>query len=410
MFKELESENLILESINHDDDQFLFDLFSSELITHYLGDFPKINNIKESYKFINRYLSADSKVKHIYVVSLKGSNEKIGIVYLAHLDTLTSTIEINCSILPSFWKKGYASEAIERVLQFVKEDLNINLAYTYLDPNNFAGSRTLQKLGFYKTNEQRYVKASNIASLHDIYARCLYTKNSWQREFLGEGANVSDSQLVVKAKEDYKINQSTENNIKLVNYLYAQFKYHDALSYIKDDETNEELLYKKALICMKINNNSQANKILDYLFNNFKRLNYCYKLILSFYYMGEYKKAYQLALDWYDLFEQDDEKMAVLFWIMACSIKLGFDNSVVKKLFFKYKGELKTGYYLAIKQYLFDNVEIDLENMNDVHRSVIYYAASLLDEENKKMYLDKTLECINPWGSSCFLAALYERK
>ena len=164
------------------------------------------------------------------------------------------------------------------------------------------------------------------------------------------------------------------------------------------------------MICRKINRLNDAKNILEFLLNNYKRINYCYKLVLVYYYLKDYKNAYELLKEWYDVFDDKDEKMAALFWIMACSIKLGYDNSFVKKLFFKYKGESKTGYYLAIRQYLFDDVEIDIENMNDIHRSVIYYAASLFDEDNRKMYLEKVLTCINPWGSSCFLAALYETK
>ena len=409
MFKNLETTNLFLRSISHDDDLFIFELLSNDAFDNNYRNL-KLKSEKDAVKFVNSFLETDSKIKHLYIVSLKTTNEKVGVIYLGSLDTLTSTIEISSYIRPSCIKKGYASEALEATLKFAKEELNMNVAYSLVNPNKLGAVRTVQKLGFYKTGEQRFLNFTHCPILHDLYYKPLYTRNSYQKEFYNEGADVSDNQTVIEAKEEFNKNPNKENRLNLVNALYTQFKHHDALSYIDEKEDNEELLYKKALICMKINRLNESNKILEHLFKSYKRIKYCYKLALTYYYLKDYKKAYSLLTEWYDLFDKDDERIAALFWIMACSIKLDYDSSLVKDLFFKYKGELKSGYYLAIKQYLYDNIEIDIDNMNDVHRSAIYYAASLFDEENRKLYLEKTLNCINPWGSSSFLAALYESK
>ena len=81
----------------------------------------------------------------------------------------------------------------------------MNVAYSLVNPNKLGAVRTVQKLGFYKTGEQRFLNFTHCPILHDLYYKPLYTRNSYQKEFYNEGADVSDNQTVIETKEELSL-------------------------------------------------------------------------------------------------------------------------------------------------------------------------------------------------------------
>ncbi len=83
-----------------------------------------------------------------YAVALKATNELIGDLgcYLKKEDARQAVIGF--TIASAHWRKGYASEIIPALLQFLFEEMNMHRVVADCDTENAASYRTLEKLGF----------------------------------------------------------------------------------------------------------------------------------------------------------------------------------------------------------------------------------------------------------------------
>ena len=87
------------------------------------------------------------KEAFIFGIREKENLKLIGGIGL-HLDLVNNKAEVGYWLGKSFWNKGYVSEALQRVLQFGFEELNLNKIYASHFPHNPASGKVLQKNGF----------------------------------------------------------------------------------------------------------------------------------------------------------------------------------------------------------------------------------------------------------------------
>ncbi|MEM7290326.1 MAG: GNAT family N-acetyltransferase, partial [Pseudomonadota bacterium] len=72
--------------------------------------------------------------------------------------------EISYSLVPAFHRKGYAFEAVKRVLKFAYTDLGWQTAVSQIDKDNPASQRVSEKLGATK-EEEGVVFANYVADI-----------------------------------------------------------------------------------------------------------------------------------------------------------------------------------------------------------------------------------------------------
>lgn len=56
--------------------------------------------------------------------------------------------DIEYSLLPQYWHKGYGTEIAQHLLNLVKDKTSINVVTATIDPNNIGSRKILLKLGF----------------------------------------------------------------------------------------------------------------------------------------------------------------------------------------------------------------------------------------------------------------------
>lgn len=150
LFPNLETERLKLTEITPNHAVSLFEILSLEEVTRYYGT-DRFTSIEEAKKLIDMFQKNFYEKRSIrWGIVLKENNKFIGTLGLNALQLKNKKAEIGYEIHPSFWRKGYTTEAIKEVLRysFLELDLNRIGAVVYLE--NQASSNLLKALGFKK--------------------------------------------------------------------------------------------------------------------------------------------------------------------------------------------------------------------------------------------------------------------
>lgn len=99
------------------------------------------------------------------IIRLVNSNEFVGRVCLLNL---TSPLpELGIDILPQFWRKGYASEAVPMFLKVCKERFNVSRIKVRISKDNLPSIRLFEKLGAISYEEEPLLSDEALDLLHN---------------------------------------------------------------------------------------------------------------------------------------------------------------------------------------------------------------------------------------------------
>lgn len=150
LFPVLETTNLVLRKITLKDAPVIFELRSGDRSMQFI-DKEKIASLKIAQEMIqNMETQYQSNAAIMWGISLKGSAPLIGTIGFWRIEKDHHRAEIGYMLLPDYWGRGYASEAIKQVLDFGFEILKFHSIEANINPNNLASRRVLEKQGFRK--------------------------------------------------------------------------------------------------------------------------------------------------------------------------------------------------------------------------------------------------------------------
>ncbi|AST91563.1 GNAT family N-acetyltransferase [Sutcliffiella cohnii] len=165
----LETERLLLRTLKVSDAESIYLYFSEEEMLRYYGMEP-FANIIEAEKFVKDFLD-DYKLIYRWGIVEKGSYELIGTCGFHAISENHKRAEIGYEIAKPFWGKGYATEAVSRLVQYGFEEFQWNRIGANVYPNNKGSQRVLEKLGF--THEGRlrgYIQQGKIAHDTNVFS------------------------------------------------------------------------------------------------------------------------------------------------------------------------------------------------------------------------------------------------
>ncbi len=146
----LETDRLILRRFKTEDIPSVFKNWSGnpEVTKYLLWSYHKTE--KETAKFIKKYIRQYYKKDfYVWAVERKEDGEVIGTV---DATVFKKKAEIGYCFGEKFWRKGYAYEALTRMLEFLKEaGCEIFKATCAVD--NIASCKLLEKIGMVKKND-----------------------------------------------------------------------------------------------------------------------------------------------------------------------------------------------------------------------------------------------------------------
>ncbi|MGE7624971.1 GNAT family N-acetyltransferase [Viridibacillus sp. NPDC096237] len=150
MFPILETERLILREITVDDTPAIFDLFSNNDVTRYYGmdSFTTTNQAKQLVEVFAKNYKENRGIR--WGIEVKHHEGIVGTIGFNAWHQKHKRAEIGYELHPNNWGKGYAREAVSKVIEYGFNFLDLERigAIVYLE--NEASSTLLTKLGFEK--------------------------------------------------------------------------------------------------------------------------------------------------------------------------------------------------------------------------------------------------------------------
>ncbi|ETI68797.1 GNAT family N-acetyltransferase [Neobacillus vireti] len=150
-FPVLETKRLKLIELTDLHANSLYEIFSLEEVTRFYGT-DRFTLHVEASRLIDMFHKNFLEKRGIrWGIKLKENQKIIGTIGLNGLQLKNKRAEIGYELHPSFWRRGYTSEAIKEVLRFSFQQLELYRIGAVVYPENQASNNLLLKLGF--TNE-----------------------------------------------------------------------------------------------------------------------------------------------------------------------------------------------------------------------------------------------------------------
>ncbi|MEO6920305.1 MAG: GNAT family N-acetyltransferase [Collimonas sp.] len=145
--KVLETERLILRTLNGDDAEFYLQLINQPAWRQFIGD-RGIRTVEAARAaLLSGPVAAQERDGFsFYMTELKNGTLPIGICGLIKRETLED-VDIGYAFMPEFWGKGYALEAASAVLEYANRVCGLQRVVAITSPDNHQSIRLLEKMG-----------------------------------------------------------------------------------------------------------------------------------------------------------------------------------------------------------------------------------------------------------------------
>ncbi len=148
LITELNTKRLYLRKMEVSDSSSLFQIWSDPDVTRFMNisHFTDENQAKDMITLLDE-LAQDHKAIRFAILEQE-CNEIIGSCGYNSLDFENAKAEIGYDIAKAYWGRGYASEAIQSLLDYGFSDLKLNRIEAKVEPDNVNSIKVLQKLNF----------------------------------------------------------------------------------------------------------------------------------------------------------------------------------------------------------------------------------------------------------------------
>lgn len=140
------TERLILRTVTEFDSQDVFEIRSNPEINHFLHRNPPKNSFDALEFILNIKRRAANKEIIFWGISFQNNPKLIGTICLWKFSEDGKTSELGYELLPEFQGKGIMSEAVNFVLDYGFQDLDLDKIEAFTNKNNFDSIKLLQNL------------------------------------------------------------------------------------------------------------------------------------------------------------------------------------------------------------------------------------------------------------------------
>lgn len=146
----LETSRLIIKPISIEDKNAVFEYRSDAETNKYQGWIPK--TIDDVVTFINKTAKQINLPETWFqlVIQEKETLKIIGDIGIHFFDKENKQVEIGCTLHKKFQHKGYATESLKRVIEYLFNELDKHRIITSIDPENISSIELVKRIGFRK--------------------------------------------------------------------------------------------------------------------------------------------------------------------------------------------------------------------------------------------------------------------
>ncbi len=146
----LETNRLIIRPIKVTDKNEIFKYRSDKESNIYQEWIPE--SIDDVEIFIDKVAKQinETKTWFQFVIIEKETQKLMGDLGVHFWDDENKQVEIGCTLNKDFQNKGYATEAVEKVIDYLFKELNKHRITASIDPQNINSKRLVERIGFRK--------------------------------------------------------------------------------------------------------------------------------------------------------------------------------------------------------------------------------------------------------------------
>jgi [ribosomal protein S5]-alanine N-acetyltransferase len=139
---------VVLRWISEDDIDSLYEIFSDPQVMRYWSTVPLAS--REAAAELQREIAAGNETETMFKwgVALRDSDIVIGTATLFNLSLDNGRAELGYAMARAHWGKGYMNEALQALVSYAFEVMELRRLEADVDPRNAASIRTLERLGF----------------------------------------------------------------------------------------------------------------------------------------------------------------------------------------------------------------------------------------------------------------------
>jgi RimJ/RimL family protein N-acetyltransferase len=157
MFEEIQTDRLILRALVSDDAPRIFEYRSSPEVSRFQSWGTDSARATESYILALTAIEPGTPGPWYQIGIGLSPTELIGDCGFRVLENEPHHAEIGIALAPEFQNRGYATEALRTLLQYLLVKLGKHRAFGSVDPSNLASIRLLQRIGM--REEVRFEKS-----------------------------------------------------------------------------------------------------------------------------------------------------------------------------------------------------------------------------------------------------------
>jgi len=151
-----ESERLKTSSLNEEDIESLFQMYSDHEAMKYRGSKPMITISDAHFMVANQTSEKGSISKLRLGIRTKTTNILMGTLLLSYNCDLENQLEIGFSFGKEFWHQGYGTETLQMVISHLQTLKSIQELKAWCMKENIASIRIFKNAGFSKMAQNEY--------------------------------------------------------------------------------------------------------------------------------------------------------------------------------------------------------------------------------------------------------------
>ncbi|MFD2681762.1 GNAT family N-acetyltransferase [Bacillus seohaeanensis] len=167
-FPILRTDRLILRQVTKEDASSLLNYLSNEDVMKHIGLEP-FKSIDDALDEISWYQSIFEKKTGIrWGITLKDQGEVIGSCGFLNLVSKHYRSEVGIELSEEHWGKGIASEALEAVIKYGFEQMNLQRIEALIEPPNLPSQKLVERQGFIREGLLRSYEFT-VGKFDDLY-------------------------------------------------------------------------------------------------------------------------------------------------------------------------------------------------------------------------------------------------
>lgn len=193
----METDRLILRAFQSEDaEQMFYNWASDSRVTKYLT-WSTHENVEVSKQILDSWINEkDNPQNYQWAIVLKAIQEPIGSISVVKMDENTESVTIGYCIGYSWWGQGITAEALQMLITFFFEEVQVNCVNACHDPRNPNSGRVMQKCGMTYEGTWRAGGVNN----QGICDKCWYSilKEDYEKRLKNDG--IWDNEAVKKTE------------------------------------------------------------------------------------------------------------------------------------------------------------------------------------------------------------------